>query len=619
MTVHDGQILGVGKIVDHGPDSLRYNLVFLSDGYTAQQLADFVRDVDWILEILRIVTRPFRTVWPALNIHRVDVASVQSGIDDPLSGIASRTFFDAGFIGSPGPRHWMRVNTHTVQQTCRTHVPRYHAAVVLANGQRSGGMALADVAVVSVGGPGPYPSRIGWASTVVGHELGHLLGLEDEYASDSDCTVPEPARESYRGPPLAARNVAASSDPAGPPWLGLLTATSPTVANPNCRTCGPAASPVPVGTIGRFEGAFRFHCGVHRSEFDCMMRTGRDRHACEVCSREIESVMDKHGPRLDTRGSASWQVGSTVISPFRIADESFLLRWRPTVFPAPLEFGLARVRADASGLDITLPSATGLGSLLVPLNVPAPFLFEYGRFNAARVAFDRVATLSPISPAGDAILTPTFSGPVPTPASLVTAAAAFEAGGSTFMLLYSSIGGEFAIVRVRADGSALDQVVGGTWTWGLLAVTAVPGIWGGSASAPARASTILLLGHDPVTGTMQVGRFDPLATPPTFTRLGPADSRPRPAGFTTFTSFTFHDSSLLLFYIPGTLAGFPTLQGVARYERIVDYHPTIVMSGPVRQPTWPTGLVVAPFELGGEPHLVSYSPLTGDTVLERIL
>lgn len=611
MTVRDGQILGISKIVDHGPDSLRYNLVFLSDGYTAPQLADFVRDVDEIVEVLRDVIRPYRTVWPALNIHRIDVASAQSGTDDPFTGVAVRTFFDAGFMGPPNPRHWMRVNSHTIQQVCRTHVPPYHGAIVLANAPLYGGMTHGtDAAIVSMGGPAPRPTRIGRAAEVVGHELGHVLGLADEYSSDNDCTEPEPARQSYQGPPIAARNVVASNDPAGPSWFSLLTPTSPTVPNPNCQTCGPAVSPVPDDTVGRFEGAFRFHCGVLRSEFTCLMRGAH--MLCQVCSREVESIMDSHGPRLESRGGASWQAGSTTISPFRIGDDRFLLRWRPTSFPINLEFGLARVQPAAAGLDITLTSATDTGALLVPLNLPDPFLFQYGRFNLATVSFDRVATLSPISSTGAAILPPTFSGPMLTPNSLVTAAVAFDAAGSTFMLLYSSIVGQFAIVRVRPDGSGLDQVVGGTWRAGLFAVTAVAGIRGAT----------LLLGHDPVTGTIEAGHFDPLVTPPTFTAMGPALSRPRPPGFTSFSSFVFYDSNLLLLYIPGTLAGFPNLEGVARYERIYEVTTgpasTVAISGPVRQPTWPPGLVVAPFELAGDPHLASYSPLTGDTVLERI-
>jgi hypothetical protein len=43
---------------------------------------------------------------------------------------------------------------------------------------------------------------------------------------------------------------------------------------------------VPVGTVGLFEGADYYHCGVYRPEFDCRMRNTA-KPFCGVCQQVI--------------------------------------------------------------------------------------------------------------------------------------------------------------------------------------------------------------------------------------------------------------------------------------------------------------------------------------------
>jgi hypothetical protein len=44
VSTSDGSIQGVTKIVDHGPDSARWNLVILGDGYQSGQLTTYAAD-----------------------------------------------------------------------------------------------------------------------------------------------------------------------------------------------------------------------------------------------------------------------------------------------------------------------------------------------------------------------------------------------------------------------------------------------------------------------------------------------------------------------------------------------------------------------------------------------
>jgi hypothetical protein len=96
------------KIVDHGPDSARWNLVILPEGYTASELAKFHDDAQRFVDRL-YATAPFTDLWCGVNIHRLDVVSAASGVDYPATcaddqpgdsvptSIAVDTYFDASF------------------------------------------------------------------------------------------------------------------------------------------------------------------------------------------------------------------------------------------------------------------------------------------------------------------------------------------------------------------------------------------------------------------------------------------------------------------------------------------------------------------------------------------
>ncbi|HKP45959.1 MAG TPA: M64 family metallopeptidase, partial [Pyrinomonadaceae bacterium] len=50
--------------------------------------------------------------------------------------------------------------------------------------------------------------------------------------------------------------------------------------------CDPQPSPVAAGTVGLFEGADYYHCGVWRPEFNCRMRN-LSQPFCGVCQQAI--------------------------------------------------------------------------------------------------------------------------------------------------------------------------------------------------------------------------------------------------------------------------------------------------------------------------------------------
>ena len=53
MSASDGSIAGQQKVVDNGPDSERYNIAILGDGYRKEELAQFAPDVDTFVALMK--------------------------------------------------------------------------------------------------------------------------------------------------------------------------------------------------------------------------------------------------------------------------------------------------------------------------------------------------------------------------------------------------------------------------------------------------------------------------------------------------------------------------------------------------------------------------------------
>ena len=116
MGTSDGSVLGTTKIVDNGPATRRYNIVILSEGYRSSEMTQFAADAQQFANTL-FATAPYYNVRTAINIHRVDVTSTDSGAADPVAcggtGENLRTYFDASFCNN-GIKRLLEVNNTTV-------------------------------------------------------------------------------------------------------------------------------------------------------------------------------------------------------------------------------------------------------------------------------------------------------------------------------------------------------------------------------------------------------------------------------------------------------------------------------------------------------------------------
>jgi hypothetical protein len=291
MSTSDGSVLGVTRIVDHGPDAARWNFAILGEGYQDAELDAYRGDVQDFVTTLS-TTVPFDTLWPGVNVHRVDVASTGSGAADPVgcggSGAAPHTYFDATFCGDGQIQRLLTVNDATALSVATEQVPAVNMTFVIVNSTIYGGSGGAVAAFSKA----PDSVEIGL------HEMGHTaFGFADEYEAYVGCGSGETGHDQYQGAEPSEPNVTTVTNRSHIKWKSLIAAATamPTTKNADCSVCDPQASPVPDGTVGAFAGAQYFHCGLYRPAYNCRMRA-LDNPFCGVCASVITTKLKPYLP-----------------------------------------------------------------------------------------------------------------------------------------------------------------------------------------------------------------------------------------------------------------------------------------------------------------------------------
>ena len=224
MSAADGHIIGTFRLVDHGSNSQRYNIVILGDGYQASEMAKYHADVQSFVASLH-TTAPYADLWCGINIHRVDVASTDSGADDPAtcgdhsvgSGITAHTYFDATFCGGNYVRRLLTCDSTSAKNVAQSLVPEAHMTMVIVNSPQYGGSG-GEVATFSTDAS---------AAEIALHEMGHTaFGFADEYEYYAGCGSGETTRNFYAGSEPSEPNVTANADKNTIKWKSLLTTFS---------------------------------------------------------------------------------------------------------------------------------------------------------------------------------------------------------------------------------------------------------------------------------------------------------------------------------------------------------------------------------------------------------
>lgn len=285
MSTSDGHVLDSTKIVDNGPDSDRWNLVIVGDGYSETELTKYHTDVENFLTILR-ATAPFDELFSGINVFRIDVVSRDSGADDPgcPTGpvVTADTFFDATYcslFGTTVMERLLTINTTLALSVATTLVPLRHQVLCIVNASKYGGSG-GTMATCST-----HPA----AAHIAIHELGHsAFQLADEYGGTLVAT----------GEP-GAPNVTLNTDRSSNKWRALISPTTPmpSQCEGTCTasTCVAPSTPPAANAVGTYEGGFYSNCNVYRPFPNCKMR-GVSAPFCPVCEGIIRAKLEPFVP-----------------------------------------------------------------------------------------------------------------------------------------------------------------------------------------------------------------------------------------------------------------------------------------------------------------------------------
>jgi hypothetical protein len=194
----------------------KVDMVFIAEGYTAEDREKFKADVDRFSAYLFTV-EPYKGATDKFNIHGVFRPSPERAMDEPRQRVYRKTTLNAAFNAFDLDRYMLIEEDHRMHEIA-AQVP-YDVIVVLVNSKRYGGGSIGfDYCVSTVDNP--------VSPQVFVHELGHsFAGLADEYyASEVSYNDFYP-----KGVEPLEPNITALLDPANVKWKDLL---SPGIAVP---------------------------------------------------------------------------------------------------------------------------------------------------------------------------------------------------------------------------------------------------------------------------------------------------------------------------------------------------------------------------------------------------
>jgi hypothetical protein len=246
-----------------GPDSNRFNVVFLSEGYTSSQQSQFRADASNAFSAL-LLHSPYHEYSNFFNAYAIGVASSQSGSDHPLNGMLRNTYFNSTYDSASDYIITLPNNSNgqgRVDALVQTYVPRHDLTILLVNDPVPGGSDGFDkTAICSMGAN---------YSDILAHETGHVVaGLGDEYTA------------AYPGfPDIEEPNTTRESRPDWIKWKAWIEPGTPVPTSPTADY---------VSAIGAFEGAHYHLTNWYRPGFDCLMNhAGPGIPFCAVCREAL--------------------------------------------------------------------------------------------------------------------------------------------------------------------------------------------------------------------------------------------------------------------------------------------------------------------------------------------
>ena len=173
-------------LIDNGPSENRIDLVFVGDGYTADEMDTYLDHVQNVITGF-FNDEPLDAYVNYFNVHVVEVVSNESGVDEPDNGIYRDTALDMTFNCNNVPRR-LCVD-YGRAWTAAENARDVDVVLVLANSTRYGGAGYSKLSTLAGGNDSAVELAL--------HEYGHsFAGLADEYhyGDGATYTGPEPTQ-----------------------------------------------------------------------------------------------------------------------------------------------------------------------------------------------------------------------------------------------------------------------------------------------------------------------------------------------------------------------------------------------------------------------------------------
>jgi len=314
--------LSLGPVPD---PANRVDIVYVGDGYTAAELGAYASHVAAIQPTF-FNKEPFDTYENYFSVHRVDVASNESGVDnDPNQGVMRDTAMDMAYWCG-GTERLLCVSVFKATSFAN-NAPDVDQIVAIANSSKYGGAGYSSSNL------GTAAATNGSAIEIVLHELGHSFGnLADEYTYGGPQTYMggEPGTANLS---ILNTNQMANAMTKWFRWLGV-------------------NDPQFDGFVGTFEGGGYSEQGIYRPSGNSLMRNlGRpfSRPGLETMVVEIYRIVSP----IDGSSSTSTNyLGNEVlsVSPMQPIGRSLDVQWSLDGFEIP---GATGTMLDLSTLALT--------------------------------------------------------------------------------------------------------------------------------------------------------------------------------------------------------------------------------------------------------------------------
>lgn len=306
----------VYAVQENGSASEKFDILYLGDGYTAEQMQKFRDDVKRLSGYL-MNAEPYKSRQSDFNIRAIETPSPVSGVNRPHAGVFKRTPLRTHYSSFDSERYLLTYDNRTIRDIA-SQVP-YDMLVIVVNEKTYGGGGIYNL-YSTVAADNKFSEYI------MIHELGHsIAALADEYYTSA---VSYEVSETVSVEPWEL-NVTALLDKDNLKWKDLVEESTPVPTPWNKEEFDKfgyeiqqernelRAKKVPEAElealfkrqheketeyfekekykdkVGAFEGASYMQRGLYRSSLDCIMYT-RHNVFCPVCRRALNTVFDQY-------------------------------------------------------------------------------------------------------------------------------------------------------------------------------------------------------------------------------------------------------------------------------------------------------------------------------------